>query len=47
MIGRIEKRGNNFVRKKTLIRYGETLKYSQGRRIRVKNKQTDRSVKQK
>ncbi len=50
IIGRIEKRRSNFVERNknsALIRYGETLKYSQGRRIRIKNNHTDRSVKQK
>ena len=50
IIGRIEKRRNNFVERNknyTLIKYGETLKHSQGRRIRVKNIHVDRSVKRK
>ena len=50
IIGRIEKRRNNFVERNknsTLIKYGETLKHSQGRRIRVKNIHVDRSVKWK
>jgi len=50
IIQRIENRRNNFVeknKKSMLIRYGETLKYSQGRRIRTKRKHIDRSVKQK
>ena len=50
IIGRIEKRRSNFVdrnKNSALIRYGESLKYSQGRRIRIKNNHTDRSVKHK
>ena len=50
IIGRIEKRRNNFVERNkdsTLIKYGETLKHSQGRRIRVKNTHVDRSVRRK
>ena len=50
IIGRIEKRRNNFVERNknsTLIKYGETLKHSQGRRIRVKQTHVDRSIKMK
>ena len=44
---RIETRRNNFVKKNsnsTIIRHGETLTFSQGRRIRVKTTHRDRSV---
>ena len=47
---RLQKRRDNFIQKNKsspLIRHGETLKYSQGRRIRIKRIHKDRSLRHK
>ena len=44
---RIDKRRNNFIennKDSVIIKHSETLKYSEGRRIRVKNTHRDRSL---